>query len=57
MSTLSEYLNLRQARLDLQKQVDVMDQKEKQLKADLVDQLRAAEIGRASCRERVFITV
>lgn len=44
MSTLSEYLNLRQARLDLQKQVDVMDQKEKQLKADLVDQLRAAGI-------------
>lgn len=42
MSTLSEYLTLRQERLDLQKQVDIMDQKEKQLKADLVEQLLAA---------------
>lgn len=48
MSTLSEYLNLRQARLDLQKQVDVMDQKEKQLKADLVDAMRAAGMLRLS---------
>src|SRR6478736_7694054 len=48
MSTLSEYLNLRQSRLDLQKQVDVMDQKEKQLKADLVEQLLAAGITRMS---------
>lgn len=41
MSTLSDYLNIRQERLDLQKKVDVMDQKEKQLKSDLVDQLLA----------------
>jgi hypothetical protein len=50
MSTLSDYLNIRQERLDLQKKVDVMDQKEKQLKADLVDQLRAAASRRSDGR-------
>jgi len=41
MSTLTEYLNLRRERLKLQAVVDIMDQKEKNLKLELVGLIRA----------------
>src|SRR3982751_845952 len=46
MSTLTEYLSIRQERLDLQRKGDIMDQKEKNLKAELVEMMIAADSDR-----------
>lgn len=43
MSTLAEYITIRQQRLALQKEVDILDQKEKNLKAELVEMLVATD--------------